>query len=133
MNLPDKWLSPNGVARLDYRDRCHLECTAGVIFLLQRLVYAFLGPPPGFVYDYETDVIHAEDDIERTLELKDMTHMEQACGLPCVMENWEVDSVWLSREEASEFATRTSYNFTSGWRVYGVCSKGELSKLLKLT
>ena len=47
-------------------------------------------------------------------------------------EKWQVDGVWLSREEAEDFRQRHIYR----WRhsdVYGVCANGELAEVLKVT
>lgn len=45
---------------------------------------------------------------------------------------WFVDSVWLSREEAEDFAKRHEYRWAV-WEVYGTCANGELVELIKGT
>ena len=56
--------------------------------------------------------------------------MEDANGYSCALEEWRTESVWFTREQAERFAKATEYNFRDGWRVYCVCSKGDLAKVL---
>ena len=44
--------------------------------------------------------------------------------------NWQVESVWLDRGEAEEFARKHEYRWPH-WQVYGVPSEGVLAKLLR--
>jgi hypothetical protein len=49
------------------------------------------------------------------------------------IEYWQTESVWISREEAEGWGEQHSYDYgkkDEEWRVYCVCAKGELAKIL---
>lgn len=132
--LPEKWRNADGVPRPDHRDRCYAECTGKVIFVLRRKIYDIVALPDGYEYDSDLETIVSEDDPEKQLTNKELSEIASPTGYgECALSRWEIDSVWLSREEAEAYAKRKEYNFPDGWQVYGLCAGGELAELLKGT
>lgn len=108
-----------------YRERCHREATEAVAFLLQRRAFIYFGEPLGCTWDDEGWVRDDADEGDGYLTGDELMEEE------CATEVWHTESIWLSREEATEFAKATEYNFPDGWRVYGMPSKGLMVDALK--
>jgi len=140
--------------RKPFAQRCDEECTRDVIFLFQRRKLDLHGLPDGLDYqDGYVTIVNEEDFADGVvLECLDDEWLEKMRGdglplrefkklglefgdwdHPCVTEQWLTEGVYLTREEATAYGNRKSYNYTDGWRVYGVCAEGELAELIKST
>lgn len=117
------------------------ECTRDPIFLFQRRRWIVTGAPEGYEFDCDGECVKwtdcdgngmEEPSILSPKDLAQNTH--DGCGwdVPCAIETWETESVWLSREEAEAYGRRRSYNYRDGWRVYCVCAEGQLGQALKV-
>ncbi len=124
------------------RDKSALdECTAAPIFLFQRRQWIYTGVPDGYEYIFDHGVVQLDDDdkpvrdehgeykVMTDDELSEMIHGE--FDLPCAIETWETERVFLTRQEAEEYGNSRSYNYRKGWRVYAVPCAGELAKALR--
>jgi len=133
------------MARPTFAERCYAESTRDVIFLFQRRKWNLHGLPDGY-HTYDGGVYAGGEDPEGDdydhPERNVLISLETIYGEgwefgdwdhPCVTSEWITESVWLSREEATAYGNAKSYNFTDGWRVYGVCANGELAELIKGT
>lgn len=131
-----------------YSERCKREATRDVVFLLQSRNLQWLEIPDGYEGDDESEMQYVlpsdtpyylrEEKQDDWLSADDvfkkrLTFCTSLGDVPCVIEEWKIEGVWLSREEAEEFAKSHAYRFRHGWRVYGVCSDGELAELIKAT
>lgn len=134
----------------DFSTRCRTEMTRDVVFILQALMLQWLEVPDGYNGDAEDEMTYVipywldardPDDpevLEHRLNIKDvydrqMRFCTSLGDLPCVLAEWRVEGVWLSREEAEAYAQSRRYNYPHGYRVYGVCANGLLAELLKGT
>lgn len=131
-----------------FKERCAAEATRDAIFLLQSRFLNLIEEPYGWELDEEGQLVMMEEDAdcanerEVTLFLLAGQHDEkptlsiqelyERSRDYCVVE-WRTESVWLSREEATEWATGHTYRFAEGWRVYAVCAEGELAQLIRGT
>ncbi len=93
-----------GVPAVPFKQRSQAECTRDVIFLLRSRRWVY--------EDY--DPVTEEGTGERR-------------------EEWNVESVFLSREEGETFAKATAHRYPEGWQVYGVCAEGQLAKIVQQT
>lgn len=113
------------------------ECTRDPIFLLQvrrfhypKCIndvvenYGYTFQDEGFVACYSDtgEVIHTEPDYVKDEELVEK-------GL--IVDYWDTERVFFTRQEAEEWATARSYNYPNGWRVYCVCAEGVLIQVLE--
>lgn len=129
------------------RDPKGFDCTRDPIYLLQTREWVFTGLPRWLEFEdsffirkkcadelpaeaaslFDADgVCNSDGSLMRLLMETDNRH-----GVPFVLEKWRTESVWLTRDEAEDWAKRHEYRWPSGWRVYCVCSEGKLAKLLK--
>ena len=125
------------------RDQSALnEATAAPIFLFQYRRWIITGVPDG--YDFFDDGIVAavddnskpqmteEGDYAETLSAEQLAqHVYGDWDVPCAIETWETDRVFLTRQEAEEYGKARSYNYRDGWRVYAVNCVGELAQALR--
>ena len=117
--------------RSTFSGRCEAECTRDVVFLFQRRRYVFTGHlPDGLFYD-DSSVYREEDRQNDDREPLSIAALHEEYGSDYVVERWDTESVWLTREEATDFGNRKNYNYPDGWRVYGVPSNGELPKIIR--
>lgn len=118
------------------------EATASPIFLFQRRRWIITGCPEDYDFfddgivakvDDDGDPIMTEDgDYAETLNSKQLSeHIYGNWDVPCAIETWETDCVFLTRQEAEEYGRVRSYNYRDGWRVYSVPCSGELVKALR--
>jgi hypothetical protein len=122
-----------------HRERCEKEMTRDVIFLFQRRDLKIIGMPDGFDMDADGGITQTHDDDGELTEPVEWTARQlYSIGLthgdydvPCVIEHWHTESVWLDRDEAEAWGRSHDYRFADGWRVYGVCAEGELAKMLR--
>ena len=130
------------IERPDFSERCRRESTRDVVFLLQSRKLNTVGCPDGWDFDDEGDFVQVEDEcgdpIENGKTITQQEAWEQSLlhgdyDVPCVIEEWHTEGVWLSREEANAYAEAHHYNYRHGFRVYGVASNGELAELIKTT
>ena len=143
------------VTSTPHSDRCFREATRDVIFLLQvKRLNCISSDVPGIeINDCETfrvsdrdelpgwllPVVQPGDDfadpgwISTTDFIRAAANVEaeDIHGIRCVISSWDTESVWLDRDEAETFAKNHAYRWVDGWRIYGVCSEGALSKMLK--
>jgi hypothetical protein len=116
----------------DFQERCQNEMTRDVVFLLQRRRWLIIGYPEG--YESDGEGIANQDDPEEPYltgkQLSEMIHGDW--DMPCAIEQWDTESVWLSREEATTFAESHVYNYSDGWRVYGIPSCGFLPEIIRV-
>lgn len=120
-------------------ERNFKECTRSVIFLLQRRQAMWLDvahPPDGWEFDTDTSqlvALKAEDGAEKVRLTALQAFMAK---MDCAFAYWRTESVWLSREEAEEYAQTRVYDYhTPGvhYQVYGTCAEGRLEKVLAAT
>lgn len=142
-----------------FKERCQAECTRDVIFLLQSRFLNLVDMPYGWEFDddyvvllmTEEDAEYSTEEQEKQFKQYKEEHEENPyCSYnteqPTItikqlyelndehfVERWDTQSVWLSREEATEFAERTKYRYPQGYRVYGVCAEGKLAELIRET
>lgn len=128
-----------------FRERCRKESTANVIFLLQLPYWI----PTGFPYSDDGDYGHDGEGVllgdtdERGfwtprkdaeyLSDEELHDMETADGVPCAILTHRTERVFLSREEANEWARNNRHNLRDGYSVYGVPAMGRLAELLEGT
>jgi len=125
-----------------HTERCHAECTRDPVFLFQRRRYIGTGMPYTDDGEYYFDgegvilgdvgsdhVLRPREDTEY-LTNKQLAEMETAEGVPCLIETWDTESVWLDRDEAEAWGNAKSYRFGDGWRVYSVPAMGDLTAIL---
>lgn len=119
-----------------HRKRCEQEATRDVVFLFQRRRWEVIGYPDGYASDGE-GVRPVDDNGEFTDEGEYLTNKqlsEMTSGdydVPCALERWDVEGVWLDRDEAEQYGRDHAYNYPDGWRVYGVPSYGQLASMLR--
>ena len=132
------------VQRPSFRERCSRECTRSVIFLFQVRHLKLIGLPEDFSLgvDGRGPVVQTHDDdgdkLSEPIEwpINRLFSEKLTFGdydVPCVIEEWHTEGVFLSREEANDFGNRTHYRYSHGFRVYGVPAEGELAKLIEAT
>lgn len=122
-----------GVAKV-HSDRCWDESTTDVIFLLQWRDRQLVQDVPGCEYDGESWRKEGEEDGE-PLTNGELDSILEDNG-ECHVDIWRTEGVWLDRKEAEAFGEYNAHNYPCrkknvGWRVYGVCSWGQLAELLK--
>lgn len=130
---------------LSFRERCAKEATANVIFLLQVPDYIMIGYPYSddgeYCHDGEGVILGdvneqglwvAREDAEYLTD-KELMEMTTCDDVPCLLKRWRTSNVFLSREEAEEWAQANAHNLRDGYQVYGVCAVGALAELLKET
>lgn len=129
-------------AQPNFDERCSHEATRDVVFLLQARRWIFTGIPRTLDGEYGHDgegmllgdtkngFWEPRENAEY-LTGKQLAEMEDAEGVPCAIETWKTERVFLSREEGTRYGERRSYNYSDGWRVYGVPSEGELPKIIR--
>lgn len=114
-----------------FAERCSRECTRDVVFLFQRRRYIFTGHlPDGLFYD-DGGVYRDEDRTNDDRSPLSIAQLHDEYGSDYVVETWHTEGVWLSREEAESFGRTKSYNYSDGWRVYGVPANGLLATLIR--
>ena len=135
---------------MKFSERCRREATANVIFLLQSRRWVVTSipdyhdaddPTAEYGVDDEGDIILGRLDGNHWTPLEDaeplkMTEVAEMMNdddIPCAIETWETERVFLTREEANTYARARDYNYPSGWRVYALPAEGELVKLLRKT
>ncbi len=124
------------------RDQSALnEATAAPIFLFQRRQWIYTGVPLGYEYIFDHGVVQLDDDdkpvrdehgeykVMTDEELSEMIHGD--FDLPCAIETWETERVFLTRQEGEEYGKAHYYNYRKGWRVYAVNCMGELAQALR--
>ena len=115
----------------DFAERCHIEMTRDVVFLLQRRRWIGCGPPAGSVI--VDGNVYKDLESEEFYTFEELAEMQTVDGMNCVREYWETDGVFLSREEGDAYGEQFKYRYSEGWRVYGVPAEGKLIELLKGT
>jgi hypothetical protein len=129
--------------RPDRDRRCYDSGTRDAIFVFQAGRYIYTGTPDGYYHDGE-GYIRGEPDAqgcyrpaedaedEAYLTNAQLAQMETDEGVPCALQIWETEAVYLSREEGEAYGNSRAYNYPDGWRVYCVPANGELGQLLRL-
>jgi hypothetical protein len=112
-----------------HRKRCERECTRDVIFVFQRRRLRWTGRLPDG-YEFRDSFVFLKGD-GRVAEPQTLEAIYAAHGSEYAIETWDVESVWLDRDEAEAWAKAHEYNYRDGWRVYGMPADGELAKLLR--
>ena len=130
------------------RDPTNWECTRDPIFLLQTREFHIIDLPDwlgydgdGFWFEDECDEdisswYSGEPDDPAIDETKLLTWLSEressalGTGVPCALEYWNIEGVFLTRQEAESYAKRTEYNYRHGWRVYCRPCDGELARIL---
>ena len=129
------------------RDPTNHDGTRDPIFLLQGLRYTVFQLPDGISADGETYYVDDLDNVPdwvRELLDDDRTYVEdeasferQLCkeyfgeyDTPCAIERWDVEGVYLTRDEAETFAKSHTYRYSRGWRVYCTPCDGALARIL---
>ena len=118
------------------------EATFSPIFLFQRRKWIYTGVPEGYdyVFDYgvvkvgddDLPIMNDDNDFVEVLTNEQLAEMIQGdWDVPCAIETWETDKVFLTRQEAETYGKNRSYNYREGWRVYSVNCYGELAEALK--
>ncbi len=102
------------------------EATRDPIFLLQtrRWRISQEGLPSSVVFDFDACDLRQGDEF-----ISIDTFAERFPDR--VEEDWRAERVFFTREEGEAWATRRSYRWPSGWRVYCLCAEGDLAKLLR--
>lgn len=49
------------------------------------------------------------------------------------LENWNTETVTLTRPEGERYGKRNNHHFPNGWRVYGIPAHGDLARMIKKT
>jgi hypothetical protein len=112
-----------------HRKRCEREATRDVIFVFQRRRLRWTGRLPDG-YEFRDRFVFLKGDGEEA-EPQTLEAIYKAHGSEYAIETWDVESVWLDRDEAEAWAKAHEYNYRDGWRVYGMPADGELAKLLR--
>lgn len=125
------------------RDPINFECTRDPIFVLQKGRRQWSQIPGGLESDGESLWVEdaslvdvwikqfiVDGSVDTTEEFWQMAESTQNDhGWPMVYVEWFVESVFLKRQEAEEYAKSCSYRWDK-WRVYCVPCDGELAKIL---
>jgi hypothetical protein len=118
------------------------EATSAPIFLFQRRKWIVTGVPDGYDF-FDEGIVAAVDDDGNPKMTEDGDYAEVLSeeqlaehnygdwDVPCAIETWEVDRVFLTRQEAEEYGNARAYNYRDGWRVYSVNCVGELAQALR--
>lgn len=127
-----------------HRIRCEAESTRDVIFLFQRRKLSFMGLPDASAAVYkigeEGDILMTCNDQGRTIDPPESVSLEYLfrhgytfgpVDTPCVTETWITEGVFLDRTEAENYGKRRSYNYSDGYRAYGVCAEGDLASIIR--
>ena len=110
------------------------EITKDPIFLFQRRRWQLTSEPEDWciVDDYmvprdrEDNPMHdAPEDMLKSVSWADCKDFEETISW------WDTEYVFFTREEAKTWGENHDYNYRDGWRVYCVCSKGELATLME--
>lgn len=125
-------------------ERSFQEAARDVVFLFQARRLNLISVPHGWewiddcLYKEREDGEPAEDENGDEIEREQMTVKEcwkagheNSDGVPCVIESWSTESVWLTREDATAFGERRSYRWPDGWRVYGVNADDSLADAIR--
>lgn len=113
------------------------EATRDPIFLFQRRRWLVVGCPDGYAFDADGDCVRCDEDGEPLPDgevlprQKLAEHRSGEWDVPCAIEEWDTERVYLSREAAEAYGQARAYNYRDGWRVYCVCAEGALAGLLK--
>jgi hypothetical protein len=123
------------IERPSYAERCSREATRSVIFLLQVRRFVLTGGlPSDMEHDGDGGVRHStERDEDGDPKQVTLAYLHREYGSEYVIEQWNTERVFLSREEADDWAKRRAYRWSDGYRVYGVPCEGELAELIKNT
>lgn len=112
------------------RDAARLrECTQDPIFLFQARRWLVIGVPDGYETDADCDVVHKETG-EALTKQQLAEHVHGDYDVPCAIETWETEAVFLSRERGEAYGEACAHNYRDGWRVYCVPARGSLAHLL---
>ena len=113
-----------------WRDRSRQEATRDVIFILQRPEYLLTCEPEG--WKLVDDGFLESEDGKKTISPKEAYELklENEYGGNAVILNWLPDRVFLSREEAESWVAQRIYNYSEGYRIYGLPCEGDLVKVL---
>lgn len=135
------------------RDPLNKDCTRDPIYLLQIAERLWTKTPEGLESDgesfYATNVSTYPDeeptwevddwilpflDAEGILETSESFYREAELhegpdGWPMIYTVWRVETVFLTRKEAEDYAKARSYRWDK-WRVYCVPCEGTLAKIL---
>ena len=129
------------------RERSRKEGTRDVIFLFQAAEFVWTHAEPQYRgADFDLEYGHdgegwalgtcdekglwgplPEDHPEATdgyLSVEELEDME------CVVKVWRTEQVFLTREEGTDYGNARHYNYTDGWRVYGVCASPLLAEAI---
>jgi hypothetical protein len=110
-----------------FKQRCEEECTRDVIFLFQRRRRVYHTLPDG-IGMCDGEFVGANG----TGYTKE--HVLQLCAQDeNYVEWWDTESVWLDRETAEAYGQAHAYNYSDGWRVYGVPAEDRLAGLIRDT
>ena len=127
--------------RKTFRERSAAEGTRDVIFLFQSRRWEIVAIPTGYSME-DGEVYRDRDQFNPGF---DTDHGEQISGeelskitqgewdVPCALERWDTEGVFLTREEGETYGENHAYNFPDGWRVYGLPAMGELAQFLRIT
>lgn len=127
------------------RDPENKDCTRDPIYLLQVGIPQWTAIPDGFENDGESWVVEDLDDVDDwALPFLDADNeyinrdsdftaeaekYENSYGWPLVYIEWRTETVFLTRQEAEDWARARAYRWNR-WRVYCVPCEGELARLL---
>jgi hypothetical protein len=139
-------ISRQGKNMKTFDERCREEGTRDVVFLLQVPDWVYTGFPYSSDGEYfhdgegvilgdvdEKNCLHPREDAEYLTD-EQMEDMDNIDGVPCAIQKWRTVGVYLTREEAEDFAKRHEYrgDFRKGWNVYGICASEELAKAIRI-
>jgi len=109
------------------------EATARPIFLFQSRRWIITAIPEG--YDCEDGEVSRwieEKDEYETLTGEQLSKIPHGkWDVPCAIEEWDTERVFLTRQEATKWAEAHHYRWPDGWRVYCVCAEGELAAAIE--
>jgi hypothetical protein len=127
------------------RDPSNYDATKDPIYLFKRKVYKVVSRPGWLGSDGDSWWIEHKnisgDDSPATWDFLDKGEViesklmhwlatNESLDGPYALEQWETESVWLTRKQAEEYGKSHEYNYPDGWKVYCVSAKGHLPDVL---
>lgn len=125
-------------------ERCRAEATKNVVFLFQGRRWIHTGMPycgtigkeygcdgEGVCLGTVNGGLWEPDEDADYLTNEQLSRMENIDDVPCAIETWETESVWMTREDAEKYGKSRSHNYRDGWRVYGVPCDGAMWAAIK--
>lgn len=116
---------------MTHDERCNKEATCDVIFVFQQRWLEWTEHVPDGYFTEDGHMFREEDRDNEERECVSLDALHKEYGSDVAIETWRTEAVWLDRDEAEEWGANHAYNYSEGWRVYGVPAKGQLAKLLR--